>query len=164
MAMSAQSIDWKSEVKEIVERHGGKPEYLLDILHEVQAKVNYLPQEALLEVARELDIPLSKVHGVATFYSMYSIQPRGQFIIRVCESAPCHVMGCDAVIAALESAAGARMGETTSDGLFTLEYTSCIGVCGVAPAIMINDRVYGNLTPESVVEIIAEYRARERGE
>lgn len=163
MAIPAQSIDWTSKVKEIVEKYGRRPDALLSILHDLQAELNYLPQEALRRVALELGLPLSKVYGVTTFYSMYSIKPRGKYIIRVCESAPCHVMGAQDVIHALEENLGIKMGETTEDGLFTLEYTSCLGVCGVAPAVMINDRVHGNLTPELVAQILAEYKAAEGG-
>jgi NADH-quinone oxidoreductase subunit E len=126
-------------------------------LHDVQADNNSLSEAELLQVARTMDIPLSRVYGVATFYSMYSVRPRGKYVIRICESAPCHITGAQAVIRAFEQALGIRMGETTKDRKFTLEYTSCLGVCGVAPAVMINDQVYGNLTPSKVQEVLANY-------
>lgn len=148
----------KKRVAEIVARHGAREDALLAILHDVQAETNSLSESDLIEVARALDIPLSRVYGVATFYSMYSTKPRGKYIIRICESAPCHIMGAEEVIRAFEEALGIKMGETTDDGLFTLEYTSCLGICGVAPAVMINDRVHGNLTPAKVPEILAMYR------
>ncbi|NLK09044.1 MAG: NADH-quinone oxidoreductase subunit NuoE [Firmicutes bacterium] len=146
---------------QIVSQNGAKEEALLQILHDIQADDNSLSEAELLQVARALDIPLSRVYGVATFYSLYSVQPRGKFIIRICESAPCHIVGARAVISAFEEALGIKMGETTTDGKFTLEATSCLGVCGVAPAVMINDEVYGNLTPDKVVEVLAEYDADE---
>ncbi len=164
LAISAQSIDWTSKVREIVADHNGRPEALLDILHDIQGELNYLPPEAMRRVALEMGLPLSKVYGVATFYSMYSTKPRGKYVVRICESAPCHVMGAREVIAALEENAGAKVGETSPDGLFTLEFTSCLGVCGVAPAVMVNDQVHGNLTPESAAAVLDEYRSRERGE
>ena len=102
-----------------------------------------------------MNIPLSRVYGVATFYSMFSVRPRGKYIIRICERLPCHIVGAREVIQAFEEALGIRVGETTENGKSTLEYTSCLGVCGVAPAVMINDRVYGNLTPAKVEEIPA---------
>ncbi len=145
----------QQRVAEIVSRYGARQECLLQILHDVQADNNSLSEAELLQVARLMDIPLSRVYGVATFYSMFSVRPRGKYIIRICESAPCHIVGAREVIEAFEQALGIRMGETTQDGRFTLEYTSCLGVCGVAPAVMINDRVYGNLTPAKVEEILA---------
>ena len=145
----------QQRVAEIVSRYGARQECLLQILHDVQADNNSLSEAELLQVARLMDIPLSRVYGVATFYSMFSVRPRGKYIIRICESAPCHIVGAREVIEAFEQALGTKMGETTQDGRFTLEYTSCLGVCGVAPAVMINDRVYGNLTPAKVEEILA---------
>lgn len=153
-------IDWKQKVAEIAAKSGRREDALLSILHELQAELNYLPEEALREVALALDIPLARVYGFVTFYSMYSVKPRGKYIIRICESAPCHVRGAKAVIAAMEETLGIKVGETTKDGLFTLEFTSCLGVCGVAPAVMINDTVHGNLTPEAVKELLAAYRER----
>ncbi len=105
-----------------------------------------------------MNLPYSYVHGVATFYSMFSLKPRGKYIIRVCESPTCHLMGSSDVIIELAKTLGVGIGETTKDGLFTLELTSCIGVCGVAPAMMINEEVFGNLTPERVQQIIEEKR------
>lgn len=162
-AEMAQTIDWKEKAGEVVAKYGARSDALLLILHELQAETNYLPEEALREVALALDIPLAKVYGVVTFYSMYSVKPRGKYVIRICESAPCHIMGAQDVIAAMEEALGIKMGETTKDGLFTLEFTSCLGVCGVAPAVMINDTVHGNLTPEAVKAILAEYREKQGG-
>ena len=103
-------------------------------------------------------MPLSKVYGVATFYTLFSTKPKGKHIIRICENAPCHVLGATAVIEAFEEELGISMGGTTHDGEFTLEHTSCLGVCGVAPTVMIDDTVYGNLTPERVPLILREYR------
>lgn len=162
MAIPKEQLDSvKERVIQIVSQNGAKEEALLQILHDIQADDNSLSEAELLQVARALDIPLSRVYGVATFYSLYSVQPRGKFIIRICESAPCHIVGARAVISAFEEALGIKMGETTTDGKFTLEATSCLGVCGVAPAVMINDEVYGNLTPDKVVEVLAEYDADE---
>lgn len=147
----------EERVLRIVSQNGAKEDSLLQVLHDVQADDNSLSEAELIQVARAMDIPLSRVYGVATFYSLYSVHPRGRFVIRVCESAPCHITGARAVIGAFEEALGIKMGETTKDRKFTLEYTSCLGVCGVAPAVMINDRVYGNLTPQKIPEVLADY-------
>lgn len=148
-----------AKIEESVREHEGRPDALISVLRKIQQALGYLPEEALVRVARTLNVPLSKVYGVATFYSLFAVGSRkGTYIIRVCENAPCHVLGAREVIRALEGELGIKMGGTTPDGRFTLEYTSCLGVCGVAPAIMINDDVYGNLTPQRVRAILSEYR------
>lgn len=150
----------EERVKAIINGHAGDASALLKVLHAIQDLdgVNYLSEQELILVAEGLNVPLSKVYGVATFYSLYSVKPRGRHIIRVCENAPCHVVGAAEVIQALQELLGIKVGETTSDGNFTLELTSCLGVCGVAPAMMIGDDVHGNLTPEKLNSILAEYR------
>ncbi len=130
---------------------------LLEILRELQKDANYLTEQNLKDVAHELNLPFSHVYGVASFYSLYSTKPRGQNIIRLCENAPCHIDGAQKVLAALEQELGVAVGQTTGDGKFTLELTSCLGVCAVGPAMMINSVVYGHLTPEKVAHILARY-------
>ncbi len=146
--------------EEILNKYGKSKDNLLYILHDIQDNnlQHYLTDEDLKAVAKWLNLPYSYVHGVATFYSMFSLKPRGKYIIRVCESPTCHLMGSSDVIIELAKTLGVGIGETTKDGLFTLELTSCIGVCGVAPAMMINEEVFGNLTPERVRQIIEEKR------
>ncbi len=147
-------------MKEILEKYEKKSENLLAILHELQdsKEEHYLSKEDLKAVSEYLGLPLSTVHGVATFYSMYAFKPRGKYVIRVCQSPPCHLMGSTTISKELMKILGIKFGETTKDGLFTLEMSSCLGVCGVAPAIMINNKVYGNLTPERLKSIIEEKR------
>jgi len=145
------------EIDTIVTAHAGQEGALLPVLRAVQEAVGYLPEWALKRVALGLGVSLSRVYGVATFYSLFATKPKGQYVIRVCESAPCHVQGAQEVINALMRELGVGFGETTPDGRFTLEAVSCLGTCGVAPAIMIGDRVYGNLTPETVSTVLEEY-------
>ncbi|MEW5867308.1 MAG: NADH-quinone oxidoreductase subunit NuoE [Bacillota bacterium] len=147
-----------AHIGEILQKYSWSKDALVAVLHDVQKAAGCLSEEALAEIASGLDIPISKVYGVATFYTLFSVKPKGEYIIRVCENAPCHVLGAKAIVGALEKELGISMGNTTPDGKFTLEYTSCLGVCGVAPAIMINDAVYGNLTPERVPVILKEYK------
>ncbi len=146
------------EVEAAVARHRDKPGALLAVLKEVQGILGYLPEEALKKVSQGLELPLSQVYGVATFYTLFNTRPRGQHIIRLCESAPCHVQGAREVLEALKRELGIGPGEDTPDGKWSLELVSCIGVCGVAPAIMIDDQVYGNLTPDCIPGILASYR------
>ena len=144
----------------ILGKYGKSPADLLAILHDLQNanERHYLPQADLEKAAEQLRLPLSFVHGVATFYSMFSLKPRGKHIVRVCQSPPCHLMGSTSVSRELMSTLGIGFGETTVDGLFTLEMSSCLGVCGVAPAMMIDDEVHGNLIPERIRTIIKEMK------
>jgi NADH-quinone oxidoreductase subunit F len=133
---------------------------LLPALHAVQRLCgNWLPMEALQQVSREMDLPYPYLYGVLSFYTMFSTQPRGKYIIRLCESPPCHIMGAENLVEVLTGELGVGVGETTADGLFTLEHTACLGVCEVAPVMQINEVVHGKLTPERVKSILADYRA-----
>ena len=104
-----------------------------------------------------MGIAQTHVYGFITFYAMLSVKPHGKYIVRMCKSAPCHVRGAQEIVLALEDQLNIKMGETTEDGRFTLEYCPCLGICDVSPAIMINDKTYGDLTPDSVREIIKRY-------
>ena len=151
--------DENAVVTRIIGKHRTRKGPLLPILSDIQKEIGYVSESAMVKIAEALDIPASKVYGAVTFYSLYATAPKGKNVIRVCESAPCHVEGARGIVEALERTLGIKMGETTPDGVFSLEFTSCIGVCGVAPAIMINDRVYGNLTPGMIPQILAACRA-----
>ncbi len=157
MAKKSRQFDLAA-IDRIVARHAGREGALLPALRDVQDLVGYLPEEVMKRIALGLGLPLSRVYGVATFYSLFYTRPKGQFVIRVCESAPCHVQGAQAVVDAIVDELGVSFGETTPDGRFTLELVSCLGVCGVAPAVMVGDRVYGNLTPETALAVLQEYR------
>lgn len=132
---------------------------LISALHALQELYgNHLPEEAVRQLAEGLRVPVNQAFGVATFYTMFSVRPRGENIIRICDSPPCHLVGAQSIIDIVEDELGIRVGETTSDGRFTLELTSCLGVCAVAPAMMINGEVYGNLTRDKIPEILTKYR------
>ncbi len=133
---------------------------LLDILHGIQDAdpQHYLSGEALRAVAKYLDVPLSEVVSTATFYTMYSRAPRGRHIVRLCQSPPCHLLGSGTLADVLTESLGVAIGETTADGAFTLETTSCLGACAEAPAMMVDDKVYGNLTKDKARTVIADVR------
>ncbi|MBN2213317.1 MAG: NAD(P)H-dependent oxidoreductase subunit E [Bacteroidales bacterium] len=133
---------------------------LLAMLHALQDNhpQNYLTEESLRAAASHLRVNLSWVYGVAGYYSMFSLQPRGRFIIRICNSPVCNMMGSSGLIDVLGSILGIGAGETTPDGLFTVEQVECLGICDVAPAMMVNRKVYGNLTRKSLEAIIDELR------
>lgn len=144
----------------ILQKYDKGTDNLLGLLHDLQnvSEQHYLSADSLSAAAEHLCLPLSYVYGVATFYTMFSLKPRGRYIVRVCQSPPCHLLGSTDVSKELIKVLGIRFGETTIDGLFTLEMSSCLGVCGVAPAIMINEEVYGNLTVPRMREIIEDLR------
>jgi len=145
----------------ILKRYEPRADNLLGILHDIQnaSPEHYLSDADLRAVADFLGLAYSFVYGVATFYTMYSLKPRGKNLIRVCQSPPCHLLGSSTIARELIKLLGIGFGETTADKRFTLEMTSCLGVCGVAPAMMVNDRVYGNLTPERIAGIIDGLRS-----
>ena len=150
--------------KEIVEKHGNKRENLLQILHDIQNQnpANYICKEDIYELSKKMNIPVSEIKGTASFYTMFSFTPRGKYVIRVCESPPCHILGAQTIFEAIESKLGIKVGKTTDDGLFTLVGTSCLGICGVAPAVMINDEAYGNLNEEKIYKILDKIQEKER--
>ena len=147
-----------SKIDEIIDRYQEEKTPLMAILEDVSQIYGYLPKDVLERISHKTGIPSSKIYGVATFYSFFETKPVGRFVIRICKNAPCHVLGATDVLAAVKRELGVKEGETTKNGLFTLEVTSCLGVCGVAPAMMINDITYGNLNAERIREIFALYR------
>ncbi|MCC7359522.1 MAG: NADH-quinone oxidoreductase subunit NuoE [Anaerolineales bacterium] len=137
--------------------HGAHGEALIPILGEVNRALGYLPPEAVSAVAGALRATRGQVHAVATFYSLLSVQPRGRHVVLFCESAPCHVVGGREVWQALQAALKLAPGETSPDGRFTLLTTSCIGVCGVGPVVVIDDDVHGHLTPAELPALLERY-------
>ena len=130
---------------------------LIEVLHKAQGIFGYLPQEVQLFVGEKLDIPASKVYGVVTFYSYFTTEPRGEFVINVCMGTACFVRGSGAVLNEFQKVLGIKTGETTADGKYTIEVLRCVGACGLAPVVTVNDRVYGHISPADVKRIISEY-------
>ena len=146
------------ELQPVLDQYAKVPGSLITILQKAQDIFGYLPEEVQYYIARELDIPVSDVYGVATFYAQFNLEPKGQYIISVCLGTACYVKGSQQVLDKLEEVLGVPAGRTTPDGLFTLNATRCLGACGLAPVMMINDDVYGRLTPDQIPDIIAKYR------
>ncbi len=145
-----------STLNEIIEKYRGDREALVEILRDVSQAKGYVPAEDLATIAQRLGLPQSQVHSVASFYSLISLKPQGKHVIRFCQDAPCHVAGGREVWEALEQTLGIPFGATTSDGMWTLLTTSCIGACSVGPVMTVDNEVYGNLTPDRVREIITQ--------
>lgn len=152
------------ELAGIVEKYGADRRNLIPILHDVQKAVGHVSPEMMEDIADSLGINVAQVHGVATFYTLFYTRPQGTHIVRLCDSPPCHIEGSRAIREAVGKELGVAEGETTGDGCFTFEVVSCMGLCGVAPAMMIDDDVYGNLKPEMIPDIIGRYRDSARGE
>jgi NADH-quinone oxidoreductase subunit E len=144
-------------VKELTNKHGRDRKSLMPILQGIVERHNYLTDEIMVEVAKELDISAAEVYGTASFYTFLDTKERGKYVIRVCKTITCSMKGKGEIIQTLEDMLKIKVGETTSDKLFTLIETNCIGWCHKAPAILINEIPYTELTPEKVVEIIKGY-------
>ncbi len=144
-------------VKELVNKYGTKREALIPILQGVVASERYLSSEAMIEIAKELDISAAEVYGTATFYSFLETVPRGKYVIRICRTIVCEMNGKKDVLKILEEILKIKVGETTMDKKFSLLETNCIGWCHQGPAMLINDEVYSQLTSDKVREIIQDY-------
>lgn len=144
----------KEELQGIKGEEGG----LIPALHKIQNVYGYLPEEALMLVSEELDVPITQIYGVASFYSFFSLEPKGQHIISVCLGTACYVKGSQNILDRLSSELGIEEGNTTEDGKFTLQATRCIGACGLAPVIMIDEKVYGKLSSHDIPKILSEYK------
>jgi len=131
-----------------------RQEDLLILLEEAQNKLGYLPEELMAELAKSLDMSISDVYGVATFYSFLSTKPQGRNVIRICKCLPCLLKNAQAIIESVERETGIKPGETTPDGKFSFELTNCIGACDEAPAMMLNNEVHVNLTPGKISQIL----------
>ena len=144
-------------VKQQAEVHGTTRESLMPILQAVIRSERFLSEDAMVAIARELDISTADVFGTASFYTFMDTKPKGKNIIRVCKTITCHMKGKDAVIGALEDLLKIKLGENTSDGKFSLLQANCLGWCHKGPVMLINDEVYPEVTPESAVEVIQGY-------
>jgi NADH-quinone oxidoreductase E subunit len=145
------------ELDEILHKYEGVKGALIPVLQETQHAYGYLSREAIRHISDKMDIPASQIYGVVTFYSQFHLNPRGKNIIRVCQGTACHVRGAKAILTALEDILKVAPGGTTADLKYTLETVACIGACGLAPVMMINDDTHGRLTPEAVTQILAKY-------
>ena len=144
-------------VKDLAEKHGRKRESLMPILQDIVRQYNYLTDDAMVDVATELDISAAEVYGTASFYTFLDTQPRGKNVIRVCKTITCSMKGKNDIVNTIEDILKIKVGETTPDKMFTLLETNCIGWCHKAPAILINDMPYTDLTPETVIDVIKGY-------
>ena len=145
------------ELGQVFAKYRGKKGSLIPVLQAAQAIFGYLPSDVLQKIAEELKTPLSKVYGVVTFYAQFHLKPRGRNIIRVCLGTACHVRGGAKIFETVQQELNINDGETTENLRYTLESVACLGACGLAPVMMVNDETHGRLTPVKVAEILAQY-------
>lgn len=150
----------KAQLEQIIAEHKDIPGALVQVLKKAQEVYGYLPLEVQMAVADGLGVSLEEVYGVVTFYALFSIEPKGQHRISVCLGTACYVKGAQKVIDKFIEILGIKPGESTEDGLFTIDALRCIGACGIAPAVSINGKVYPKMSVASVADVIAEYRAK----
>ncbi|HHV02762.1 MAG: NADH-quinone oxidoreductase subunit NuoE [Bacteroidales bacterium] len=147
----------KKTIKEICESFGNKRSELINILHRTQEHFGYLPESVQLEIALNLNMPLAKIYGVVSFYSFFTMTPKGKYPISVCLGTACYVRGAEKIVEALEKELKIKVGQVTEDGKFSLDCLRCIGACGLAPVMMIGEKVHGRLEPEMIADILKEY-------
>ncbi|MFA5375458.1 MAG: NADH-quinone oxidoreductase subunit NuoE [Dehalococcoidia bacterium] len=147
-----------SDIKKEISKYTDKKGILIPVLQDVQAKYGYIPNEAVSLIAKELSIYPIDIYGVLTFYAQFHLAPRGQHIITVCQGTACHVMGGKAILDYIAKLLDVTVGETTKDGVFTLDKVACLGCCGMAPVVMIDKDFYGGCTIQSVEKLLDKYR------
>lgn len=159
ICLSQRRID---EIKNVCRKYGNDPGELINILHGVQDTLGYLPKEVQELIALELGISAARVYGVVSFYSFFTMKPKGKYPISVCMGTACYVRGAEKVLDEFKRQLGIEVGETTADGLFSLDSLRCVGACGLAPVVMVGQKVFGRLTQSSVKGIIDEFVNLER--
>ena len=155
--MSDKAKEWEA-LAELLARYRGTKGSVIPVLQQAQGIFGYLPQDVLVEIAEKLEVPISQIYGVVTFYAQFHLEPRGKNIIKSCQGTACHVRGAKAVLAAVRQKLGLAEDKSTTDDLkFTLETVACLGACGLAPVFMVNEETHGRLTPEKVSAILDKY-------
>ncbi len=150
-----------SYIDEVVEKYRGKKGNIIPLLQSVQNKYGYIPREAFIALSEKLKLPLNEMYGVATFYAQFRLKPVGKHIIKVCHGTACHVQNAKAVSQSIEEALGVKDGETTTDGIFTLESVACLGCCSLAPVMMIDNDTYGKLDGKAALKIVKDIKIKE---
>ena len=154
----------ESRIKEIIFRYPAEKRFSLAIMQDIQREFNYVPREAMGAISEYLLIPLSKLYGMATFYKALSLNPKGKYVIKVCDGTACHIRSSMVVLSELKKLLEIQAGEITPDGLFSLETVNCVGACALAPVMVVNGEYHGKLTPQDIAGIIDNYRGGEADE
>ena len=152
-----EAKELKGKVKQVLQKYQHDKSLLVDILQDIQTETGYLPKEVLTETSQGLDVPLSRVYSVATFFKAFSLKPRGRHLINVCMGTACHVRGAVKVLEKIEQELGIKTGETTPDMKYTLETVNCVGACALGPMVIIGEDYHGEMTPEGVGPVLKNY-------
>ena len=159
--MSHIKVELKKEdvakLKEICKSFNNQPGELINVLHKAQTHFGYLPAEVQEIVSQELNVPVAKVYGVVTFYSFFTMIPKGQHPISICTGTACYVRGAEKVVDEFKRRLNIKVGETTPDGKFSISCLRCVGACGLAPVVTVGEKVYGRVSPDGVADILKEY-------
>ena len=144
--------------RELVHKYPKEKRYTLAMLQDIQRQNGFIPKEAMEYISEYLNLPMSHIYHLATFYKALSLKPKGKYVIKVCNGTACHIRGADSIKEELYNILGIKPGETTEDGLFSLEIVNCLGACALAPVIVIDNKYYGNLTKEELKSVIDQYK------
>jgi NADH-quinone oxidoreductase subunit E len=147
-----------STLDKMIRAYGDDSSQLIGILQDIQAEHNYLPYDTLLQVSERLDVPMSRLYSLATFFKAFSLKPRGKHIITVCTGTACHVRKAPRIVDEISRYLGIQAGETTEDRVFTLETVNCLGACALGPVAVLDGKYYGNMTPNRINALLKEYK------
>ncbi len=151
-----------TKVSEIIDKWEGRKDFLIEILQDIQDVYSYLPRGVLIEVSKVLEIPLNQIYEAATYYKAFSLTPKGRFTVSVCQGTACHVQGADSVLGSFERELGIKLGGTDKNLDFTLEAVRCLGCCGLAPVVTVNQDILAKLEPSQVKKVVEKYRKMPR--
>lgn len=147
----------RETVKKALQKHNNDKSLIVDILQDIQSEIGYLPKDALVETGKQLDVPVSRVYSVATFFKAFSLTKRGRHLVSVCMGTACHVRGAVKVLEQIEQELKVKRGGTTKDLKFTLETVNCVGACALGPMVIIGEDYHGEMTPEGITSVLKEY-------
>jgi len=153
--MAGEASRYQSQIESTIQNYPGERRYLLAMMQDLQKKCNYLPREGLEQIARHVDTPFARVYAMATFYKAFSLVPRGEYHMKVCDGTACHIKSSAVLIDQVYNTLGIKPGETTEDGKFSIETVNCIGACAIAPVVVVNDKVYSKVSSSEILEIIS---------
>ena len=150
--------DVQQKSNEILERWENRPDNIIEMMHDIQNEMNYLPRDVLFEVSRKAHVPLSQIYNLATFFNAFSLKPRGKYQVCVCMGTACHAYGAPKIVNILEKELGIKCGETTNDMKFGMEIVRCVGACGIAPVVIVGKDLYGKVTIQGTTKLLKKYK------